>query len=93
MDLLLRLIFPLGFFIFGVRLIIDLMGVELHFTRWERAVLSFVFATICAAFTFADFSRDSGVFWDALTRLLFALVIIIVGSKTLRVLIKLHTSY
>jgi hypothetical protein len=90
MELLSHLIFPLGFFMFSVRLILDLMGVELHFRRWERAALSLIFATICIGFTLANYPTWDNAMWHTLTKMFFGLVIIIMGNKTVRVMIKLH---
>ena len=89
-DLLLRLIFALGFVIFGVRLIIDLMGVELHFTRWERAALSLIFATICIGFALSYNPDWDRTIWRVVIRILLALVILIMSNKVARAMIKLH---
>jgi len=90
LEPLLGLVFPLGFFVFSVRLILDLMGVELHFARVKRVVLSILFAIMCVGFALVGHSSMSHTTWYIIVKLLFAAIILIMGRRTACVMIKLH---
>jgi hypothetical protein len=89
-------IFPLGFLVFSVAMILGLMQINIGCNRRQMIVVCFCLAVMCIGFAITGevgwhTSRDGLA--RTVTRLAFTVVIVLIGYNVVRKMIILHSNY